>query len=251
MEQISASTQLCQINPSGGSFDTAAALIAGGTYVGWNLYSSISAVPAEIKLYNEQELSLQGLVAGEQQFTSASIRIEQPEPMRACMGMQKDTNAAPYGFVREYHLFTTKKLSSGEMGRIFSTNNPTLPGFTSAAGTSSELNENQLVYGLCREYNSIQNLVAVGQTTFAQDWRLTPSYENVCGNGYPVAQDRIYYTRLVYCWMNPTTQTSTSTSLVQGLDVPYCRASLIGTISKPNFNGYMATLANNEAIGSW
>ena len=41
------------------------------------------------------------------------------------------------------------------------------------------------------------------------------------------------------------------TSIVQGLDVPAARASLIGVIDKPNFQEYLATLANNEAIGSW
>jgi len=251
MEQISATTQLVRIDPTGGTLDGAQALINGGAYTGWQSFGSFNlTIPDEVRLYNKQVIDIAGLVADEQSFTAASIRVEQPEPVRASLGINKDINAAPYGFVREYHLFTTEELNGDDFLQIFNLINPTLPGFTSTAGVSSQMNENQLIYGLCREYNSILNFASPGDT-FAQDWRLTPSYENVIGNGYPVAQSKIHYTRIVYCWMNPTTQVSSGASIVQGLDVPYARASLIGTIRKPNFQEYLATLANNEAIGSW
>lgn len=250
MEQISASTQLVRVDAQGGSFDSAQNLINGGAYTGWEIHNPIATIPAQIMLYNKQTISLQGLVAGEQQFISASLRVEQSEPIRCNMGMNKDPNAAPYGFVREYHLFTTEELNDTDLTQIFNLTNPTLPGMTTTAGSSSRLNENQLVYGIAREYNSIMNMASPGDT-FAEDWRVVPSFENVLGNGYPVAQSVVHYTRLVYCWMNPTTVTSTTTTIVQGLDVPAARASLIGVIDKPNFQEYLATLANNEAIGSW
>ena len=250
MEQISASTQIVRVDSQVGSFDAAENLINNGAYTGWNLHNSIGSVPTSVQLYNKQTISLQGLVAGEQQFISASLRVEQAEPIRCSMGMMKDPNASPYGFVREYHLFTTEELNDDDLTQIFSLTNPTLPGMTTTAGTSSRLNENQLVYGIAREYNSILNMTGVG-TTFSDDWRVVPSFENVLGNGYPVAQSVVHYTRLVYCWMNPTTTANSATSIIQGLDVPAARASLIGVIDKPNFQEYLATLANNEAIGSW
>jgi len=250
MEQISASTQLCRVDAQAGSFDAAENLINNGAYTGWNLHNAISSVPTSVQLYNKQTISLQGLVAGEQQFISASLRVEQAEPLRCNMGMNKDANAAPYGFVREYHLFTTEELNDDDLTQIFNLTNPTLPGMVTTAGTASRLNENQLIYGIAREYNSIMNMASPGET-FNEDWRVVPSFENVLGNGYPVAQSLVHYTRLIYCWMNPTTATTTEFSTVQGLDVPAARASLIGVIDKPNFQEYLATLANNEAIGSW
>jgi len=250
MEQISASTQICRVEAQAGSFDAAENLINNGAYTGWQLHDVISAVPTSVELYNKQTISLQGLVAGEQQFISASLRVEQAQPLRCNMGMNKDPYAAPYGFVREYHLFTTEELNDDDLTQIFNLTNPTLPGMVTAPGSASRLNENQLIYGLAREYNSIMNMASPGET-FNEDWRVVPSFENVLGNGYPVAQSLVHYTRLIYCWMNPTTAVTVTGSTVQGLDIPAARASLIGVIDKPNFQEYLATLANNEAIGSW
>lgn len=178
-------------------------------------------------------------------WDSNTVRIEQAEPLRANFGGFKDTNPAEYGFAREYHLFTTKKLDQTELNKLFATVTPILPGMV-----GSELNENQLVFGVTREYTSYNNLVTDAQT-FQGDWRLTQTYENILGNGYPVGQGRIYYLRVVRCWLNAAGAGGTD-YVFQGLDVPPARVSLMGQIVKPkNFNDHMAVLANNEGIGTW
>ena len=136
MEQISASTQIVRVDSQVGSFDAAENLINNGAYTGWNLHNSIGSVPTSVQLYNKQTISLQGLVAGEQQFISASLRVEQAEPIRCSMGMMKDPNASPYGFVRAYHLYITEELTDDELTQIFSLTTPTLTGITTTTGTS-------------------------------------------------------------------------------------------------------------------
>jgi len=181
-------------------------------------------------------------------WDSSTVRIESSEPMRANMGSYKDTSPAAYGFVREYHVFTTKKLSQGDLNGLFRLQNPLMPGMPLSSKT-----ENQLIFGVAREYTSYQNLVTDG-LTFDEDWRLTPTYENIIGNGYPVAQGRIFYTRLVWCWLNSGSGVAPPAGMgnAQGIDIPAARVSLMGRVVKPaNFNDHMAVLANNEGIGSW
>jgi hypothetical protein len=221
-------------------------LIDGGVWEGWQSYNPSGGAPTwKVQLYNQQEIELQGLVAEQMHWDSNTVRIEQAEPLRANMGGFKDTHPAAYGFVREYHIFTTKKVDSDMLNDMFQLSNPLLPGMN-----GSLLNENQLIYGVAREYTSYSNLNQDG-TTFKEDWRVTPTYENILGNGYPVAQGRIFYTRAIYCWLNATGASSTG-YIFQGIDVPAARVSLMGQVVKPkNFNDHMAVLANNEGLGSW
>lgn len=200
----------------------------------------------DVQLYNQQEIELQGLVAEGMHWDSSTVRIEQAEPLRANMGGFKDPSPAEFGFVREYHIFTTKKLSATAINQLFLTVTPLLPGMV-----GTDLNENQLVFAVAREYTSYSNLATDG-ATFAGDARVTPTYENILGNGYPVAQGRIYYTRAVRCWLNASSAAILPLPLLQLLDVPPARVSLMGEIVKPkNFNDHMAVLANNEGLGSW
>jgi hypothetical protein len=216
-----------------------------GTYQGWQSNNAPVGPDWDVQLYNQQEIELQGLVAEEMHWDSNTVRIEQAEPMRANLGGFKDLTAAPYGFIREYHIFTTKKMSDSEIDALFALATPILPGMV-----GSTLNENQLVFAVAREYTSYANLVTDG-LTFGNDWRVTPTYENILGNGYPVAQGRIFYTRAVRCYLNAAGAAGPD-YVFQGLDVPPARASLMGQIVKPkNFNDHMAVLANNEGLGSW
>lgn len=179
-------------------------------------------------------------------WDSNTVRIEQAEPLRANMGTFKDSDPADYGFVREYHIFTTKKMGQTEINQLLGPlQTPLIPGMV---GTT--LNENQLIYAVAREYTSYNNLNQDG-TTFQNDWRVTPTYENILGNGYPVAQGRIFYTRAVWCWLNADGAAAPNYRF-QGIDVPPARVSLMGQVVKPkNFNDHMAVLANNEGLGSW
>jgi hypothetical protein len=251
--QLSASTTLCRFESVSGSFEGSSNLVLGGGFGEWKLYGGgLGSGLAPIPLYNQQRIDISGLTVDEKMWKSTAIRVEQPEPVRGNFGQSKTAglaNPSPYGFLREYHLFTTKELDPDiDIAVMMNLTNPTLPTFTSANGTSSRLNENQLIYGICNEYNSMQNVVATPE--FALDWRLVPSYSNVIGSGAAVAQDHIYYTRVIYCFMDSTDQSPPER--VQGIDIPYCRVSLIGSVVEPtNQNDLFATLANNSGVVSW
>jgi len=251
--QLSASTQLCRFESSGGSFEGSSNLVLEGGFGNWQLYGGgIAGGISPIQLYNKQRIDISGLTIDEKMWKSTAIRVEQPEPVRGNFGQSKTVgiaNPSPYGFLREYHLFTTKELEDvTDLALMFNLTNPTLPSFTSQNGTSSQLNENQLIYGICNEYNSMQNVVATPE--FALDWRLVPSYSNVIGSGAAVAQDYIYYTRVIYCYMDSTD--TTPPERVQGIDIPYARVSLIGSVVEPTSqNDLFATLANNSGVVSW
>lgn len=219
-------------------------LLESGTYEGWTSNNPPVGTEWDVQLYNQQEIEIQGLVAEGMHWDSNTVRIEQAEPLRANLGTWKDPSPALYGFIREYHIFTTKKLTSAEINQLFPIVTPLLPGMVGSA-----LNENQLIFAVAREYTSYQNMV--NDYAFKNDWRVTPTYENILGNGYPVAQGRIFYTRAVRCWLDATSAAVANYAL-QGLDVPPTRVSLMGKVVKPkNFNDHMAVLANNEGIGSW
>lgn len=220
-------------------------MITNGVYEGWQSNNAPVASTWNVQCFNQQEIELQGLVAEDLHWNSNTVRIEQAEPSRAFFGAFKDPNPAEYGFLREYHIFTTKKMDSDMLNDLFQLQNPMMPGMV-----GSVLNENQLVFGVARESSSVANLKTDG-VTFANDWRLMPTYENILGNGYPVAQGRIFYTRAVYCWLNAAGGGGAD-GLFQGLDMPQARVSLVGETVKPkNFNDHMAVLANNEGIGNW
>lgn len=251
--ELSASTDFCIIAaPSAlsGGYEDAWALIEGGVYPGWEANSAPIGTEWAVELYNRQEIELQGLVAEDLHWDSETVRIEQAEPARGFFGAFKDPDPAAYGYMREWHIFTTKKLSDDELDAVFRSPTAVAPMMPGMAG--STLNENQLIFGVAREYTSIENTKADG-VTFQQDWRLQPTYENIIGNGYPVAQGRIYYTRTVQCWLEGAGYIVTPVpSLPQGIDIPRARVSLMGKTVKPkNFNDHMAVLANNEGIGSW
>jgi hypothetical protein len=250
--QLTATTGLVRFESVAGSFEGSSNLVIGGAFGNWELYGGgIGAGLSPIPLYNKQRIDISGLTIDEKMWKSTAIRIEQPEPVRGNFGIGKATgqgNPSTYGFLREYHLFTTKELDDDDIGLIMNLTNPTLPSFTSTNGVSSKLNENQLIYGICNEYNSMQNVTLALE--FSQDWRLVPSYSNVIGSGAAVAQDHIYYTRLIYCFMDSTD--TTPPEYIQGIDIPYCRASLIGSVVDPaSQNDLFATLANNSGVVSW
>ncbi len=248
--QLSASTGLCRFDAASGSFEGASNLVLGGSYGNWDLFGGgITGGLNAIQLYNKQRIDISGLTIDEDMWKSTAIRVEQAEPVRGNFGdARNSTNASIYGFLREYHLFTTKELDDTDLQLMFNLTNPTLPSFTTTNGISSQLNENQLIYGICNEFNSMQNIVS-GEL-FNLDWRLVPAYSNVIGSGAAVAQDHIYYTRVVFCYMNPTDQSPASA--IQGIDIPAARVSLIGSVVSPtNQNDLFATLANNSGVVSW
>lgn len=247
--QLTASTGLVRFDAAAGSWESATLLVKQGAYGGWNIFTEIAGGQQSIELYNTQRIDISGLTMDELLWKSHAIRIEQPEPVRGNFGINKSLgNPSDYGFLREYHLFTTIPLTDVELGKMFNLTNPTLPSFTSTNGVSSDLNENQLIYGVCNEYNSMQNVAF--SDFFNLDWRLPQSYSNVIGQGAAVGQQYIYYTRIIYC-IADATDTSPAT-YIQGIDIPYCRASLVGQVVKPtNQNDLFATLANNTGEVSW
>jgi hypothetical protein len=246
MTELSAQTGLCQIQGTTTTdWDAQYALIDNGGFPNWASLSTPSGTQWEVKLYNQQPIEIQGLVAGDMHFKSNAIRIESAEQAKAQIGVYKDPFPAAYGFVREYHVFTTKKMDDTNILNLANLANPFMPGFN-----GSSLNENQLVFGLAREYTSLSNF-NTDPSVFVNDGRLSLSYENVIGSGVPVAQGRIWYTRIVYCWMNAAGG-SNPASPPQFLDMPATRASLVGEVVKPQNNiEHFQVLANNEGIGSW
>ncbi len=243
--ELSAQTGLCAIQGTVATdWDAQAQLIDGGAFTNWVSLNPPAGSQWEVKLYNQQPIEIQGLVAGEMHFDSSAIRIESAEQAKAMFGAWKDSFPAAYGFLREYHVFTTKKMDDTNILNLANLQNPFMPGFS-----GSSLNENQLIFGLAREYATLSG--STNDNTFVNDGRLIMNYENVIGNGVPVAQGRIWYTRIVYCWLNAAGGAD-PTSPPQFVDLPATRASLIGEVIKPkNTLEHFQVLANNEGIGSW
>jgi len=207
MTELSAQTGLCSIQGTTTTdWDAQAQLINGGAFTNWQSLNDPAGTQWEVKLYNQQPIEIQGLVAGEKHWDSSAIRIEAAE--------------------------------------LLTLQNPIMVGFS-----DSNLTENQLVFGLAREYTGLSNMFTDGN--FGNDGRLSLSYENVMGTGTPVAQGRIWYTRMIYCWLNAAGGSATS-SPPQFIDIPATRASLVGEVVKPkNTLDHFQVLANNEGIGSW
>lgn len=245
MTELSAQTGLCSIQGTTTTdWDAQAQLINGGAFTNWQSLNDPAGTQWEVKLYNQQPIEIQGLVAGEKHWDSSAIRIEAAEQAKALFGIWKDTAPAAFNFLREYHVFSTKKLTNAEILDLLTLQNPIMVGFS-----DSNLTENQLVFGLAREYTGLSNMFTDGN--FGNDGRLSLSYENVMGTGTPVAQGRIWYTRMIYCWLNAAGGSATS-SPPQFIDIPATRASLVGEVVKPkNTLDHFQVLANNEGIGSW
>lgn len=245
MTELSAQTGLCAIQGTTvTNWDNQASLIDNGGFPNWESLNNPVGPQWEVKLFSQQPLEIQGLTKGDMHFKSNAIRIESAEQAKAMFGAWKDTAPAAYGFLREYHVFTTKKMDTTNILNLANLQNPFMPGFS-----GSSLNENQLIFGLAREYTTISG--STNDNMFVNDGRLIMNYENVIGSGVPVAQGRIWYTRIVYCWLNAAGGTSLA-SPPQFIDMPATRASLVGEIVKPQNNlEHFQVLANNEGIGSW
>jgi hypothetical protein len=245
MTELSAQTGLCAIQGTVTTdWDSQAALIDAGGFPNWVSLNPPSGVSWEVKMYSQQPIEIQGLTKGDMHFKSNAIRIESAEQAKAMFGAWKDPFPAQYGFLREYHVFTTKKMDTNNILNLANLQNPFMPGFS-----GSSLNENQLIFGLAREYTTLSG--STNDNQFVNDGRLVLNYENVLGSGVPVAQGRIWYTRIFYCWLNAAGG-SAPESPPQFVDMPATRASLVGEVVKPqNTLEHFQVLANNEGIGSW
>jgi len=245
MTELSAQTGLCAIQGTVTTdWDSQAALIEGGGFPNWVSLNPPTGTTWEVKMYSQQPIEIQGLTKGDMHFKSNAIRIESAEQAKAMFGAWKDIEPANYGFLREYHVFTTKKMDTNNILNLANLQNPFMPGFS-----GSSLNENQLIFGLAREYTTISG--STNDNMFVNDGRLILNYENVLGSGVPVAQGRIWYTRIFYCWLNAAGG-SNPASPPQFVDMPATRASLVGEVVKPqNTLEHFQVLANNEGIGSW
>lgn len=248
MERLSVQTGYCTIAQTSTNFDGSNGQIATGTFPDWHLTTPLlSTDEVYCTLYNQQVIDIGGSNITGKFWDSQTIRVEQGESLRASLGIYKDVQPSKYGFVRSYHMFTTKEMTFAQIAKLGSLTQPNIPSFE-----RDEFEENQVIYGLCEEYESDQGYNTTN--VFYLDWRMRKSFNNIIGNGYPVAQSRIFYTRVVFCTFNPTGYDPTNPALspLQGIDIPACRVSLVGQMRKPkNFNDEMAITANNEGIGSW
>ena len=131
MTELSAQTGLCAIQgTTATNWDNQASLIDNGGFPNWESLNAPVGTDWEVKLYSQQPIEIQGLVAGEKHWESSAIRIEAAEQAKAMFGAWKDSAPAPYGFLREYHAFTTKKMDTNNILNLANLQNPIMVGFS-------------------------------------------------------------------------------------------------------------------------
>ena len=135
--ELSVNTDYVEITgpASSGSYEALALAIEAGLYPGWETLAIPVGFLWEVQLFNQQEIELQGLVAEDLHWDSETVRIEQAEPARAFFGAFKDPYPAEYGFMREYHLFTTKKMDTTALTALLDLQNPLIPGMLGSSLT--------------------------------------------------------------------------------------------------------------------